>query len=84
MNDARSGGKGSDPAGGTTKNGASGGGGPAEAPFTPDDPEAFARNLGNTGPDAEIVWLEDTIHDAPLQRPHTVAEHIRRFMEIVG
>jgi pimeloyl-ACP methyl ester carboxylesterase len=35
-------------------------------------------------PDAEIVWLEDTIHDALLQRPFTVAEHVRRFMEIVG
>jgi pimeloyl-ACP methyl ester carboxylesterase len=55
-----------------------------------DPPERLERKvrgveqIRKTLPDAEIVWLEDTIHDALLQRPHTVAEHIRRFMEIVG
>jgi 3-oxoadipate enol-lactonase len=55
-----------------------------------DPPDRLARKaqgveqIRQSQPDAEIVWLEDTIHDAPLQRPHTLAEHIRRFMEIVG
>lgn len=30
--------------------------------------------------DAEIRWLDDTMHDAPLQRPHRVAEAIIRFI----
>lgn len=30
--------------------------------------------------DGEVFWLEDTIHDVPLQRPHLVAEQIQRFL----
>lgn len=30
--------------------------------------------------DVEVIWLEDTIHDAPLQRPHKLAEEIIRFL----
>jgi pimeloyl-ACP methyl ester carboxylesterase len=53
-------------------------------------PDRLARKtraveqIRETLPDAQVVWLEDTIHDSPLQRPHAVAEHIRRFMQIVG
>ena len=31
--------------------------------------------------DIEVFWLEDTIHDVPLQRPHLVAEQIQRFLK---
>lgn len=31
-------------------------------------------------PDVEVVWLEDTIHDVPLQKPHLVADQIKRFL----
>ena len=30
--------------------------------------------------DVEVRWLENTVHDAPLQRPHRVAEEIIRFI----
>jgi hypothetical protein len=30
--------------------------------------------------DVEVTWLEDTIHDVPIQRPHMLAEHIQRFL----
>ncbi|GAB4482671.1 MAG: hypothetical protein Kow00124_31680 [Anaerolineae bacterium] len=30
--------------------------------------------------DVEVVWLDDSIHDAPLQHPHRLAEEIRRFI----
>jgi pimeloyl-ACP methyl ester carboxylesterase len=55
-----------------------------------DPPDRLARKaravegMREALPDAQVVWLEDTIHDAPLQRPHALAEHIRRFMGIVG
>ncbi|HLV44516.1 MAG TPA: alpha/beta hydrolase [Aggregatilineales bacterium] len=32
-------------------------------------------------PDVEVHWLEDTVHDAPLQRPYGVAEAIIRFIQ---
>jgi pimeloyl-ACP methyl ester carboxylesterase len=32
-------------------------------------------------PDVEVVWLEDTIHDVPLQKPHLVADQIKRFLK---
>jgi pimeloyl-ACP methyl ester carboxylesterase len=31
--------------------------------------------------DVEVVWLENTIHDVPLQRPHRLAEEINRFLQ---
>jgi len=31
--------------------------------------------------DVEVVWLDNTIHDVPLQRPHRLAEEIRRFVQ---
>ena len=30
--------------------------------------------------DVETVWLENTVHDAPLQRPHKLMEEIGRFL----
>ncbi|MBN1310361.1 MAG: alpha/beta hydrolase [Anaerolineae bacterium] len=30
--------------------------------------------------DVEVTWLEDTIHDVPIQKPHMLAEHIQRFL----
>lgn len=30
--------------------------------------------------DVEVRWLDDSMHDAPLQHPHRVAEAIRRFI----
>jgi len=31
--------------------------------------------------DVEVIWLDNTIHDVPLQRPHRLAEEIRRFVQ---
>ena len=31
-------------------------------------------------PDAQVAWLENTVHDAPLQRPHRLAEEITTFL----
>jgi hypothetical protein len=30
-------------------------------------------------PDARVVWMEDTIHDAPVQRPQMLADAIIEF-----
>ena len=30
--------------------------------------------------DVQTVWLENTVHDAPLQRPHRLADEIKRFL----
>ncbi|MBN1429894.1 MAG: alpha/beta hydrolase [Anaerolineae bacterium] len=30
--------------------------------------------------DVEVTWLEDTVHEVPIQRPHLLAEHIQRFL----
>lgn len=30
--------------------------------------------------DVEVIWLEKSIHDLPLQRPHRLAEEILRFL----
>ena len=30
-------------------------------------------------PDGSVIWMEDTIHDVPLQRPHLLANMIRTF-----
>ncbi len=31
-------------------------------------------------PAAEVVWMEDTIHDVPLQRPEELASAIGGFL----
>nr|MBN1229564.1 alpha/beta hydrolase [Anaerolineae bacterium] len=38
--------------------------------------EAAEENLE----DITVIWLEDTIHDAPLQRPHQIAAEITTFV----
>lgn len=50
-----------------------------------DDPE-FSQNkalavaqASERLPDAEVVWLEDTVHDAPLHRPELVARLVAGF-----
>ncbi len=42
--------------------------------------KGIERLLSQT-PQAEVHWLENTIHDAPLQRPELVAEEIIRFAD---
>jgi pimeloyl-ACP methyl ester carboxylesterase len=42
--------------------------------------EAGAANALQHIVDVEVIWLEETIHDAPLQRPLLVAEHIKKFV----
>jgi pimeloyl-ACP methyl ester carboxylesterase len=32
-------------------------------------------------PQAKVEWLNDSIHDVPLQKPKEVAERVRRFVE---
>jgi len=52
-----------------------------------DDPDQLAQKTRGaelaekTIADVEVVWLEKSIHDVPLQRPHRVAEEIRRFIK---
>lgn len=43
--------------------------------------EAAAERAQEGIADSEVFWLEDSIHDVPLQRPHLVAEQIRRFLK---
>ena len=31
-------------------------------------------------PRGTVIWLEDTIHDVPLQRPKTLANEINKFI----
>lgn len=51
-----------------------------------DDPEFLRRKQRGVAralealPDAEAHWLENTVHDAPLQRPHRLAEEIKLFI----
>lgn len=33
-------------------------------------------------PNSELVWLEDSIHDVPLQRPQLVAKTIAQFLKV--
>lgn len=32
------------------------------------------------GPSIQVAWMEDTIHDVPLQRPRELAKSIKRFV----
>ncbi len=41
--------------------------------------EAGARRLLAACPQAQVSWLDDTIHDAPLQRPEQLAQAILDF-----
>jgi len=42
--------------------------------------EQGAQKAEELIPDVEVAWLDDTIHDVPLQRPHLVADQIKRFL----
>lgn len=42
--------------------------------------EAGAAQAEELIPDVEVVWLDDTIHDVPLQKPHLVADQIKKFL----
>ncbi len=42
--------------------------------------EAGVSRAARLRADVEVRWLENTVHDAPLQRPHRVAEEIIRFI----
>jgi pimeloyl-ACP methyl ester carboxylesterase len=42
--------------------------------------EAGAAKAEELIADVEVAWLEDTIHDVPLQKPHLVADHIKLFL----
>ena len=51
-----------------------------------ENPDAYERTLGRSEsiaaaerllPNSKTVWLEDSIHDVPVQRPELVAETIR-------
>jgi pimeloyl-ACP methyl ester carboxylesterase len=43
--------------------------------------EAGADKAEQLIADVEVVWLDDTIHDVPLQKPHLVADQIKRFLK---
>lgn len=51
-----------------------------------DDPALIQRKQRGvaraveTFPDAEAHWLDNTVHDAPLQRPHRLVEEIKLFI----
>ena len=55
-----------------------------------DGPEAAERNARRAEsvqaavdamPTAKVVWLEDSVHDVPVQRPELVAGVIREHVE---
>ncbi len=52
-----------------------------------DDPAQLAlkergvRQAESLIADVEVVWLDRSIHDVPLQRPHRLAEEIKRFLD---
>lgn len=52
-----------------------------------DDPDQLAQKMRGaelaeeTIADVEVVWIEKSVHDVPLQRPHRLAEEIRRFIK---
>lgn len=43
--------------------------------------EAGATKAEQMIADVEVVWLDDTIHDVPLQKPHLVADQLKRFLK---
>ena len=45
------------------------------------DKERSIQLAGELLPNSESVWLEDSIHDVPLQRPQLVAGTIAQFLE---
>jgi hypothetical protein len=46
--------------------------------------QAGAERARQIKPDLEIHWMEDTIHDAPLQRPAELGELIAGFARQLG
>lgn len=44
------------------------------------DKERSIQLAGELLPNSELVWLEDSIHDVPLQRPQLVADTIFNFL----
>ena len=53
------------------------------------NPDAYERTLARSEsieaaerllPHSKTVWLEDSIHDVPVQRPELVAETIREHI----
>jgi pimeloyl-ACP methyl ester carboxylesterase len=41
---------------------------------------ALARTRMTAAPSVEVIWMPDTIHDIPLQRPAELAGHIGEFL----
>lgn len=56
---------------------------PAESAFLETKTDAIAR-FKNAHPAIEVHWMEDTIHDIPLQRPGELAEMILRFLDTMN
>ena len=54
------------------------------------NPDAYERTLARSEsiaaaerllPNSKTVWLDDSIHDVPVQRPELVAETIREHIQ---
>jgi len=43
--------------------------------------EEGAQLVLRSGADVRVHWLDDTIHDVPLQRPEKLAQEILRFAD---
>jgi hypothetical protein len=56
-------------------------------PHTPEEQDTLTqkrlgvRRAGDTIPDLRVHWMEDTVHDAPLQRPKELGERIAGFID---
>lgn len=59
-------------------------------PYTPAEAEFLAwkqagvQEILSRSPRARLEWLDDTIHDAPLQRPQDLAGRLARFAAAAG
>ena len=42
---------------------------------------ALAQSRMTGAPAVEVVWMPDTIHDIPLQRPAALAERMVEFLQ---
>jgi pimeloyl-ACP methyl ester carboxylesterase len=45
---------------------------------------ALARERMTAAPSVEVIWLPDTVHDIPLQRPAELAARIDEFLAAIG
>ncbi len=45
---------------------------------------ALARERMARAPSVEVIWLTDTIHDIPLQRPDDLAARMGEFLRVAG